>query len=157
MGDLTISYTAPNDPGAFMTVESTSLPVSPSQFPWLLGREGSSTLEFTLSRPIFGVAVECVTLGPGPIRMDLLNGGLGGSVIRTQSASGPVGVLSLLPVCICPNDFDAVRLSDWTDPNFAVGRIFLAESVPVPEPPALPLLTVGLTMLFSMTLTRAAW
>lgn len=150
VGDLTITYIAPNDPSAFRTVDSTSLPVTPSLSPWLLGREGSSTLEVTLSRPVYGAAVEYLTLGPGPIQMDFMSGGLGGSIIRTRSESAPAGFIGFVPVCICPNDFDAVRLSHLTDPSFAIGRILLAESVAVPEPTALALLAVGLAMLVAI-------
>jgi hypothetical protein len=152
VGNLTISYTAPDDPSAFRTADSAGIPASRS-LPWLLGRPGSSILEFTLSRPVFGVAVEYLTLGPGPIRMDLRSGGLGGSIIRTRSDSGdapsgliyPEGFISLLPVCVCPNDFDAVRLSDSTDPSFAIRRVYVAENVP--EPSTLAFLAVGLAIL----------
>jgi hypothetical protein len=146
VGSLTIFYSAPNDPGAFRTVEA-----SPSPFPWLQGKEGSSALGLTLSRPAFGVGVEYLTLGPGPIRMDLMSGGLAGSIVRTQSASGGQGFISFLPVCICPNDFDAILLSDLTDPSFAVQKMYIVQSgIDVPEPSALALLAVGLVMLVAI-------
>jgi hypothetical protein len=157
VGSLTIFYSAPNDPGAFQTVDSTSIPASSSPLPWLLGKQGSSALGLTLSRPAFGVGVEYLTLGPGPIQMDLVSGGLGGSITRTQSAGGPQGFISFLPVCICPNDFDAILLSDSTDPSFAIQRVYIVESyIPgVPESSALALLAVGLVMLAAMGRLRA--
>ena len=150
LGDFTILYSAPNDPFAFATVNSADIPASPGSFPLLLGGAGSSTLHLSLSHSAFGAFVEFVSLGPGPIQMDLLRGGLGGTVIESRNESGvippgliyPEGFISLLPVCVCPNSFDAVTLS--SDSNFAVRRISIAQNVP--EPATLGLLSIGLLL-----------
>jgi hypothetical protein len=153
-----VTYVA-NDPFAFKTVDSEDIPVSPSTFPWLLGEAGSSSLGIIFSHAVFGVAIEFATLGPGPIQMDLMSGGLGGSVVATLSQSGsipggliyPEGFLSLLPTCICPNYFDAVRLTDSSDPSFAIRRIFVAKT---PEPATLAMFGVGLALLALLRLPR---
>lgn len=97
--------------------------------------------------------MEYVTLGPGPIQMDLMSGGFGGNVVGTLSDSGtippgliyPEGFLSLLPLCVCDNYFDAVVLSDFTDPSFAIRRIIIAQQLP--EPPTFAMFGIGLAVL----------
>jgi hypothetical protein len=159
VGGLTITYSAPNDPFAFRTVDSGDIPATSSPFPWLLGDAGSSVLEISLSHPVFGIGVEFLTLGGGPILMDLLSDGLDGTLVGGIGAVGgtppgliyPEGFASLLPVCVCANYFDAVRLSDLTDPSFAVHRIVVARRVP--EPPMFAILGIGLVAL--MTVRRS--
>jgi hypothetical protein len=156
IGDLTVTYTAPNDPSAFITVNSGDIPATSSPFPLLLGMVGSSVLEISFSQSLFGIAVKYVTLGPGPIQMDLLSGGFGGNVVGTLSDSGtipsgliyPEGSLNLLPVCVCDNFFDAVKLSDVTDPSFAIRSIVVARQIP--EPPMLALFAIGLAGLVTL-------
>jgi hypothetical protein len=153
VGDLTITYTSPNDPSAFKTINSGDIPATPSLFPLLLGANGSSVLGISFSQSVYGIAVEYVTLGPGPIQMDLMSGGFGGNAVSTLSDSGtipsgfiyPEGFLSLLPVCVCDNFFDAVKLSDFTDPSFAIRSIVVARQIP--EPPTLALFGIGLVTL----------
>ena len=82
--------------------------------------------------------------------MDLLTGGLFGSVIASLSGFGtiptgltyPEGIISMMPVCVCANNFDAVRLSDLNGQGFGVHRILVAQQVP--EPLTAAILGLGL-------------
>lgn len=158
IGDLNIVYTAPNDPFAFATVNSQDIPASSWPFPLLLGGASSLTLGIRFTEPVFGILVEFVTLGPGPIQMDLLSGGLSGTVVGSRSESGvippgmiyPEGFISMLPVCICTNYFDAVRLS--SDSRFATRRMLVAQSVP--EPATLAMFSIGLVLLVALRFAR---
>ena len=147
IGGLTIHYSAPGDPFAFST---GNIPGYPSPSPLLLGPPGSSTLQMSLSQSAFGALVEFVSLGPAHIQMDLLSGGPGGTVVGSQSVvipPGPMyqeGGISLLPVCICPNIFDAVTLS--SDSSITVSRIGIAQNVNMAEPTTLAMLSIGLLL-----------
>jgi hypothetical protein len=158
IGDLNVVYTAPDDPFAFATVNSQDIPASPWPFPLLLGGAGSLTLGIRFTEPVFGILAEFVTVGPGPIQMDLLSGGLSGIVVGSRSESGvippgliyPEGFISMLPVCICPNYFDAVRLS--SDSRFAIRRMLVTQSLP--EPTTLAMFSIGLVLLAALRFAR---
>ena len=147
IGGLTIDYSALDDRFAFSI---GNIPGYPSPSPLLLAPPGSSTLQMSLSQSAFGALVEFVSLGPAHIHMDLLSGGPSGIVVGSQSVvipPGPMyqeGGISLLPVCICPNSFDAVTLS--SDSSLAVSRIGIAQNVNMAEPTTLAMLCIGLLL-----------
>jgi hypothetical protein len=75
VGSFTITYTAPNDPFAFRTVDSGDIPATSSPPQWLLGETGSSVLEVSFNHRVFGVGVEFLVFGDTPISMSLLREG----------------------------------------------------------------------------------
>ncbi|MDD5036410.1 MAG: PEP-CTERM sorting domain-containing protein [Methylococcaceae bacterium] len=162
IGDLTITYTAPDYPFVFKTVDSRSIPSRPSPFPLLLGEASPSVLGISFSHPVFGIGIEYVPLGPGSIQMDLMSGGIGGSVVGPRSESGaippgliyPEGFINRLPLCVCDNYFDAVLLSDMTDPTFAVRKIVVVKKVP--EPPTPAMFGAGLAVLAALRRRKSA-
>lgn len=153
VGDLTVTYVAPDDPLAFKVVDGAGIPASPSPLPWLLGAPGSPALGIDFDRAVFGVAVRFLTLGDGPMEMDVLSGGLAGTVVGNTTAGGtvppglihPEGFIGLLPVCVCDNTRDALWLRDPTDQGFAVQQIVVLRQIP--EPSTLALLVIAFAWL----------
>ena len=103
-------------------------------------------LDITFSAPVnsvsFGFALD--VKGPGTLDLKAFNGG---GQVGSTSATGtvpPNDVLAQGVMNFSGATFDSLALSDPVDPGFAIGAVTLNPTTPVPEPPGLAVLGIGL-------------
>jgi hypothetical protein len=149
VGDLQVNYLGLD--GTFTLVDASSISSIPTPTPVLLGDPGVHQLDISFSKPMFGIAFDYVTLGMGPISIQFFDGG---TLVDTQvndPGDYPEGSFSRLPVCICPNFFDRVLISDESDPSFAVRQVFVLHNTP-DSGSSLSFLAVGLCAIGALRL-----
>ena len=96
----------------------------------LVGMPGSHTLEIQLSERMYGFTLDFLALGSGRFQVETFDGIVSKGVDSLDHGGDLETQLTRIPVCVCPNYFDRLVLSETSDQPFAIKRIGLVHYTP---------------------------
>lgn len=154
-GGVTAAFSSPQDPlldPAFVVIPSTGFLTFPENVLAGVNPFGTLELDITFSQSLTSFTADFATDGFGPLDVTALQGGLGGTSVGSNAATGTVSGDPNFPfpegtITFTGASFDTLILTDPIDPGFALGS-FSVTTAPVtttvPEPASLALLGLGL-------------
>lgn len=122
VGGLTFSYSSPTAAGFRVS--------GPSSAPVLLGAPGEHALKIEFSQQMFGYVAELQAMGEGTISVSTFNNGVPVWTRSVEHASDQDMIISLVPVCVCPNYFDSLVIAESGDQSFGLKKLHLVHSAP---------------------------